>query len=425
MLVKAVVLAAGEGERLKPLTATRPKHLLPIGNKPLLELLLEGLREAGIREVILVVGYMGDSIQKAVGDGKRLRLKTSYIKQERLLGTGAALKLAQEELSDPEFLVIYGDLFVESSVFSDVIDTYQQKKTNILAVVAVDKPADYGVIQLGAGGKIVDLIEKPIKTSSRMANAGVYILSPSIFKEIEKTAISKRGEIEITDALQSLAKSKEDIYSVQVDRASWIDIGRPWDLLVANDRYLEQLDPAMNGIVEKNVQIKGRVRIEEDAVIRSGSYLEGPLLVGRGSQIGPNCFLRPSTALGASVRIGNGCEIKNTIIFDRTHVPHLSYVGDSIIGEACNLGAGTVVGNVKLDNTNVKSIVKGTAIDSDRRKLGTIIGDNVKTGINTSIMPGIKVWPNSQIGAHALVTRDVPSNVRLTVHQHMTMESLD
>ncbi|MFQ5998075.1 MAG: bifunctional sugar-1-phosphate nucleotidylyltransferase/acetyltransferase [Candidatus Bathyarchaeia archaeon] len=423
--MKAVVLAAGEGERLKPLTATRPKHLLPIGNKPLLELLLEGLREAGIREVILVVGYMGDSIQKTFGDGKRLHLKTSYIKQERLLGTGAALKLAEEEVSDEEFLVTYGDLFVESSVFSDVIDTYRQKKTNVLAVVAVDKPADYGVIQLGAGGKMIDLIEKPLKTSSRMANAGVYVLSPTIFKEIENTAFSTRGEIEITDPLQRLAKSKEDIYSVQVDRASWIDIGRPWDLLVANDRYLEQLDPAVNGVVEKNVQIKGRVRIEEDAVIRSGSYLEGPLLVGRGSQIGPNCFLRPSTALGVNVRIGNGCEIKNTIIFDRTHAPHLSYVGDSIIGEACNLGAGTVVGNVKLDNSNVKSIVKGTVVDSDRRKLGTIIGDNVKTGINTSIMPGIKVWPNSQIGAHALVTRDVPSNVRVIVHQHVTMESLD
>jgi bifunctional UDP-N-acetylglucosamine pyrophosphorylase/glucosamine-1-phosphate N-acetyltransferase len=150
--------------------------------------------------------------------------------------------------------------------------------------------------------------------------------------------------------------------------------------------------------------------VAEGARIRSGTYIEGPCFIDKDADIGPNCYIRPSTSIGKNVRVGNACEVKNSILMDGTHVGHLSYVGDSVLCEKCNLGAGTIIANLRFDDRSVKMIIKDRIVDSGRRKLGAILGDNVKTGIGTLLMPGVKVGSNSWVGAGIKVDRDIPAN---------------
>ena len=171
------------------------------------------------------------------------------------------------------------------------------------------------------------------------------------------------------------------------------------------------------GVVESGAHLIGPVTLAKTARIRAGAYIEGPVFIDEKSDIGPNCYIRPYTSVGKKVRIGNACEIKNSLIMDNTHVGHLSYVGDGIIGEDCNLGAGTAVANFRLDGKTVKMRVKDEVVDSERRKLGVVLGDEVKTGINSLLMPGVKIGHNSWIGPNLVVNRDVPSNTLLLMKQ--------
>jgi bifunctional UDP-N-acetylglucosamine pyrophosphorylase/glucosamine-1-phosphate N-acetyltransferase len=165
------------------------------------------------------------------------------------------------------------------------------------------------------------------------------------------------------------------------------------------------------GTVEEGAHLIGPVTVAETARIRSGAYIEGPSFVDEGADIGPNCYIRPCTSLGKNTRIGNACEIKNSIIMDRTHVGHLSYMGDSVIGEHCNLAAGTLIANLRFDDGHVKMTVKNKVVDTGRRKLGVILGDEVKTGINALLMPGVKVGQNTWIGPDFMVQRDIEADL--------------
>ncbi len=180
----------------------------------------------------------------------------------------------------------------------------------------------------------------------------------------------------------------------------------------------------VKGEIEDGTHLIGPVAVAKGARIRSGAYVEGPVFIDRNSDIGPNCYIRPHTSIGKNVRIGNGCEIKSSIIMDKTHIGHLSYVGDSVIGEDCNLGAGTTVANFRLDSKSVRMMIKDKVVDSERRKLGAILGDSVKTGINTLFMPGVKVGHNSQIGPNLVVCRDVPSNTFLLLKQEIEQREI-
>jgi bifunctional UDP-N-acetylglucosamine pyrophosphorylase/glucosamine-1-phosphate N-acetyltransferase len=166
------------------------------------------------------------------------------------------------------------------------------------------------------------------------------------------------------------------------------------------------------------------VTVAESARIRSGAYIEGPALIDEGSDIGPNCYIRPFTSIGKNARIGNACEIKNSILMDGTHVGHLSYVGDSIIGEKCNLGAGTITANYRLDGRTVKMMVKDKTVDTERTKLGIVLGDNVKSGINALFMPGVKVGVNSWVGPNVVVERDLASNTVVLLKQTVEKREL-
>ena len=418
--MRAVILAAGEGIRLRPLTFTRPKHLISIGGKPLLEHILDSLKAAELNEALIIVHYMGDQLQKFFGDGSRFGMNLRYERQEAVRGTADAAAFAKSYV-DEDFLLIYGDLVVTPDIIKKIVSSHESEKpVASIAVTPVEHPEHYGIVELD-GSHVIDIIEKPSpeRAPTNLANAGIYLLSPEIFEKIEQTRPSKREEREMTDSLKLLIQDKKSVLAVQIPREEWLDVGRPWDLLEANRRVLSRMEPTLNGEIEDGTHLIGPVAVADGARIRSGAYIEGPVFIDKNSDVGPNCYIRPHTSIGENVRIGNACEIKNSIIMDKTHVGHLSYVGDSIIGADSNLGAGSTVANFRLDGKTIRMTVKDEVVDSERRKLGVILGDGVKTGINTLFMPGVKIGQNCLIGPNLVVSRDVPSNTFLLLKQEI------
>lgn len=413
--MKAVILAAGEGVRLQPITATRPKHLIEVGGKPILEYCLDALNASGVTEIVIVTNYMGDAIRKYFGDGEWKGLKISYVEQAELLGTGNAVSTI-EPYVDGDFVLAYGDLLFTSEVVASMLKVFEtEKPTAVMAVVPVEKPGSYGIVEIESEKtvkSVKSIIEKPDsdEASSNLANAGLYVFSDEIFEKIRQTKASVRGEWELTDALSLLIKDEKTVLAAEISKDDWLDIGRPWDLLEANSWALKRMEHKIYGTVENGAHLIGPVTVAETARIRSGAYIEGPTFIDENSDIGPNCYIRPCTSIGRNVRVGNACEIKNSMIMDETHVGHLSYVGDSILCERCNLAAGTIIANLRMDDKPVQMLVKDEIVDTGRRKLGAILGDNVKTGINALFMPGVKVGTNSWVGANFTVQKDLPAN---------------
>ena len=424
--MKAVILAAGEGVRLQPITLTRPKHLIKVGGKPILEHCLNVLKASGIKEALIVVHYMADTIRDYFGDGEKFGLKIEYVEQKGLLGTGNAVGVVEPYVKD-DFLMVYGDLLFTVEALEKVLSLHgEEKPAATVAVVPVEKPEDYGVVELEDGKYVKRLIEKPSheEAPTNLANAGICVFSTEIFEKVKETSASTRGEWEITDALSLLIREKKPVEAVEISREDWIDIGRPWDLFEANRWTLVRMKHKVFGCVENGAHLVGPVTVAESARVRSGAYVEGPAFIGEESDVGPNCYIRPYTSIGRKVRVGNACEVKNSIIMDNAHVGHLSYVGDSVIGENCNLGAGTITANYRLDAGTVKMMVKDMVVDSGRTKLGVVLGDGVKAGINVLFMPGVKMGSNSWVGPNVVVSRDVPADTMVVLEQNLKERKL-
>ena len=390
--MKAVILAAGEGSRMRPLTYTRPKGMLPLANKPILEHLLVGANKAGIKEFIFVVGYRDEQVRDYFGSGDKWGVSIDYTTQRKQLGTADAVK-AVEDLIDGNFLVINGDIVVSQKDISSLTD----RSENTLSVFEVEDTRDLGVVEV-KGDKIVHIYEKTESPPSHMANAGLYLFTPDIFEAVSPISKSPRGEYEITDALQLMIREGHHISYQKI--SYWLDLSYPWDLLTANESLLAEVEPQNLGEIEKNVVVKGMVSIDKNTVVKSGSYIMGPVIIGQDCDIGPNCYIRPATSIGDNCHIGSAVEIKNSIIMKDSKIPHHNYVGDSVIGEGCNLGAGTKIANLRLD----KKDVTAAGMDTKRHKLGAVIGDNVETGINASINVGSIIGNNTHIGPGAVVS---------------------
>ncbi|MCW3990870.1 MAG: sugar phosphate nucleotidyltransferase [Candidatus Bathyarchaeota archaeon] len=423
--MKAVILAAGKGERLRPLTDTKPKHILPVGGAPLLEWPLRGLAEVGISEALIVTHYMEDQIKAQLGDGSSLGISISYARQDEMKGTADAFAVGEAFVGDDEFIGFYGDGFITVESFKAVLDAHWTGETT-LGVIRVDDPSMLAAVELD-GDRVTRLVEKPPKgeAPSNLANTGIYVFTPEIFDRIRDTGLSSRGEYEVTDSIVSLIESGARVKAAILPQEGWMDVGQPWDLLEANARALSGLASSRSGDVEDGVSISGPVHIEKGARIRSGTYIEGPVYIGPDSDIGPNCYIRPCTSIGAGVRIGNACEVKNSIVMDSSHIAHLSYVGDSVIGEGCNFGAGTITANIRFDKKNVKMNIKGRSVDSGCRKLGAVVGDNAQTGINVSLLPGIKIGSEAWVAPGLVADEDVPSGYFLKKDECVPRKDMD
>jgi len=399
--MKAIILAAGEGVRMRPLTYTRPKVMLPLANKPILEHLLIQAKKTGITDYIFVVGYHDEQVRDYFDDGEQWKVNIKYCTQRKQSGTADAVKMA-EGLVDGNFLLVNGDAIVTSQDIRKIMGA----EYTSLGVIEVEDVRDLGVVELSEG-KIVHIYEKTAESPSHVVNAGVYLFTPDIFGAISRTPKSPRGEYEITDSLQLMIDEGRDIGYQEI--SYWLNLSYPWDLLPANEYLLKGIESRTLGEIEGNVVMKGQVSIGKNTIVRSGSYIVGPVVIGQNCDIGPNCYIRPYTSIGDGCHIGSAVEVKNSIIMRGSKIPHHNYVGDSIIGEECNFGAGTKIANLRLD----KKDVRAAGIDTRRRKLGAIIGDRVETGINACIDVGSIIGNNTHIGPGAIASGVISPDSRL------------
>jgi len=392
-MIQAVIMAAGKSTRTWPLTLTKPKPLLKVMNKEIIKHNLDALQGL-VGEVIIIVGFKKEMIIEEIGH-KYGKLKIRYAEQKTQLGTGHALKYV-EKLIKGKFIVMGGD-----DIFSKKdIKACLRHKYAVLGC-KVEDPGRFGVFVV-KGKEVKKVVEKPKKFVSGIANAGLYVFDKSVFKF--KLRKSQRGEYEIIDYINALIK-KERVVCENV-KGRWLSVGYPWDLIEANSVLVSEMKNDIKGKVEKNVIVKGKLKAGKGTKILSGTYIKGNVIIGENCLIGPNCYLRGNTSIGNGCHIGQAVEIKNSIIMDNAKVPHLSYIGDSVIGKNSNLGAGTITANLKHDNENVRSVVKGKIVDTGRRKLGTIIADDVHTGINTTIYPGRKIWPGVSTLPGEIIDKD-------------------
>ena len=420
--MKAIILSAGEGTRMRPLTLTKPKTMLPVAGKPIIQYNIESLRDSGVTDILLIVNYKESMVRNYFKDGKDMGVNISYKTQEELSGTANAIGYG-ENFVDEEFMVLNGDIILDTDLITNIIDVYSKNRPDTLMVLTeVEDPTLFGVVEL-ENDIVKKIIEKPTieEAPSNYVNSGIYIFNKDIFEKIAKTEKSPRGEYEITDSLAMQIEDGKIILGFKSNKR-WLDVGRPWELIEINEFFLQSIKTNIKGEVEPGAHIHGTIHLGEGSVIRSGVYIKGFVYIGENCDIGPNCYIRGSSYFGDNVHVGNAVEIKNSIIMDNTNVNHLSYVGDSVIGSDCNIAAGTNVANLRFDNETVKTTIKDEKIDSGRRKLGAIFGDSVKTGINSSFSPGVKVGYNSLIGSDVLLYDDIGSNKIVLVKQKHTIQ---
>ncbi|TYT60482.1 bifunctional sugar-1-phosphate nucleotidylyltransferase/acetyltransferase [Natrialba swarupiae] len=375
--MQTVVLAAGEGTRMRPLSRGVPKPMLPVADRPLVAHTVDAAIDAGADEIILVIGYKGETIREYFGSSYR-GVPVTYSVQSEQIGTADAVAAARDHLEGP-FAVLNGDNVYEPAAIERLFD-----RCPAVCAIEVDDPRNYGVLST-ADGTVTDIVEKPSDPPTNLANAGAYAF-PAPARDWLEVPASDRSERELTDVLDRVI-TEFAVRPVSIDR--WMDVGRPWELLEANEWKLTELDRRLDGDVHELATVDGPVVVEDGATVNAGAVLEGPILVRSGATVGPNAYVRGATLLGRNVSVGNGVEVKNSVIRRETAVSHLSYVGDSVLGRNVNFGAGTVVANLRHDDDDVAVTVKGDRVSTGRRKFGVVVGDDVSTGINTSLLPGV------------------------------------
>ncbi len=381
--MQAVILAAGSGTRLRPITDNMSKPMIPVANKPIIGWTIEAL-SAVCEDVIVVVRPQQQDIINYLQEFPMCRV----VFQTEPLGTAHAA-LQAESLIEDRFLLINGDEIIQR----DDIRKFAGQECLSIACARTD-PRRFAAIYVESG-RVKRIEEKPAEPKTDLASSGMYLLDRRIFDAIKRTGRSRRGEYEITDSLGMLIADGAEIMPFVLSK--WMTITYPWHILDANMHMLDQL----GSLIGKDVEI------------RSGSYIEHPVAIGEGSVIGPNCFIRKYSVIGRNCRVGNAVEIKNSIIMDNTFVSHLSYVGDSIVGRNCNIAAGTIFANLRLDDKSVGMKLDGNIIDSGRRKLGGIVADNVKFGVNCVVMPGKKIYPGIIVPPCKIVDSDIEEQPEL------------
>ncbi|MBU1204750.1 MAG: NTP transferase domain-containing protein [Nanoarchaeota archaeon] len=392
--MQVVIMAAGKGIRCYPLTITKPKPLLKIVDKTLLEHNLEQLK-GFVDEVIVVVGYKKEMIMnkvKKVYSG----IKIKYVEQKKQLGTGNALMQAEKFVKGRFILMNGDDLFSREDIKNCLRHKY------CVLAKEVEDPERFGIVYL-KNGFVKEIVEKSENPKSNLANTGLYVFDRKVFDILNNIKKTKRNEYEIPCAVKELAK-KEKIHCEKVIDY-WIPITYPWNYLEANVFMINRIKKRkINGKIEPNVTIKGIVFIGKDTLIKSGTYIEGPAYIGNDCEIGPNAFIRKDTIIMDEVM--TRAEIIDSVLMDKVKAKHNCYIGHSVIGENVNIGAGTISADYRHDAKDNITIVNGEKIDSKRRKLGSFIGDNVNTGIGTLIYPGRKIWPGLGTLPGEVVTKD-------------------
>jgi glucose-1-phosphate thymidylyltransferase len=326
--MKALVLSGGAGTRLRPITHTSAKQLLPVANKPVLFYGLEAIRDTGITDVGVVVGDTAPAIREAVGDGSAFGLSVTYIQQEAPLGLAHAVLVARDFLGDDDFVMYLGDNFIVGGIAALVEEFRGSRPDAQIMLTQVPDPRDFGVAELDAAGKVVGLEEKPQQPRSDLALVGVYLFTPCVHEAVRALQPSWRGELEITEAIQWLIDSGRKVTSTTIS-GYWKDTGNVADMLEVNRLVLETIEPAQRGVVHPGCELIGRVVIEDGAEV-SGSRIVGPAIIGAGTRV-TDSYIGPFTSVAEDCAI-TGSEIEYSIVLRSASIRGVRRIEASIIG---------------------------------------------------------------------------------------------
>jgi len=396
--MRAVVLAAGEGMRLRPLTVSEPKVMIPIANRPVLEYVVDALVKNDVREIVMVVGYRKERIMTHFEDGKKYGARIEYVVQEKQLGNGHALMCAKDRLSG-EFLVLPGDNVIDRRAVGDLL---RSGACPSALVVESENPSKYGVVTLEKGA-ITSVHEKPVETISNIILTGMYCLSDRIFQFIDQCIAA--GEYGLSNAVQA-SLGQGPLTPVFSD-GLWIDAVYPWDLLELNAAALENLPVRTAGKIESQVAIQGPVSIGEETVIRAGTTIYGPVIIGDGCDIGPNVTIFPSTSIGNSVSVEPYTVIKNCILMSNCSIGAHSYLSH------CVLGYG-VKSQSHLMGAGAEAYVNIADEFYKVPHIGSIIGEDSAFGTGVSLEPGTIVGAGCKVSSGARITRNLPNKSLVT-----------
>ena len=414
--MKVLILAAGKGERLLPITENCPKVLVPVLGRPLIEYIIDDLSKLGLKDLVVVVGHRSEQIKTHLGDGSKFGVKISYVHQERLTGEAEAILSAESALqgSDP-FLVVDGDFVADPGLIAGTMRLGLEKDADItVALTRVQDPSHFGVVKLGTESRIHDVVEKPPLNDapSNLAVSSVYLFKSSLFEPLRKIR-------HLESAMSSMMKAGDKAYGL-IWEDEWIDIGRPWDFLRANQFLMKRRFAINRSYTDPSATISDCAKLEEpyfigpDARVMDNASVKGSY-IDAGAKIGTNCLIRDFSYIGRRTVVGFSCEIKTSIVMDETAIGHLAYVGDSIIGRRCEFGAGAITANTRFDKGTVRMIIEGKEVDSGRIGLGAIVGDDAQIGVNASIYPGRKIGCRAWIKPGEVVVKNVPSQTSTEV----------
>ena len=353
--MKGIILHGGHGTRLRPLTHTGPKQLLPIANKPMSQYCIESIREAGITDIAIIIGGLGsDKVKEYYENGENFGVNLTYIEQDYPKGIAHAVNLCKDFVGDEKFVVFLGDNIIQKSI-SDFVKNFERSNYDAsILLCEVDNPSRFGIADV-KNGKILKIMEKPQKPPTNLAVAGIYFLTPKIFDVINRLKPSGRNELEITDALQGLLEENHNIsYNMITDY--WKDTGTPEDILNANMQVLKKMKPYLYGKKEDGVSVEGSLMLGEGSLIKTGSRIKGHVIKGK------NCIIESKTTIGPNTSIGDqsilsGCKVENSIIMSNCKIECTAKIRHSIISTDSHISQ-----NKKTDNEHVFLLGAGTKI---------------------------------------------------------------
>ncbi len=383
---QAVILAAGEGWRLRPYTVNRPKVMLPVGGKPILGYVVEALAENGIREIIMVVGYKKEQVFDYIGSGEGFGADVTYVTQSKRLGTAHALAQVRDKAGD-EFLVLSGDKLIGAATIAGFVNVSPYS----ILVKRVEGPERYGIVNI-EDGLVKKLEEQPREALSNTASTRIYAFSSEIFDFIE-------DELNLTDVLNKMIGRGKSIRAVETS-GSWLEAVYPWDILSLNGAVIPGVRSAIGGTIEKGASLAGHISVGRDTVIRSNSSLVGPLVIGEGCEVGPNACILPATSIGDNVIVSPFAEIKNSVIGSDTSIGSGSTIQDSVIGNGCSIGGhfNALSGEAEIKVDNRYHTVR----------LGAMVGEGCSIGSGVIAEPGVITGNYSEVQALKVIRGQFP-----------------
>jgi UDP-N-acetylglucosamine diphosphorylase/glucosamine-1-phosphate N-acetyltransferase len=416
--LQTIILAGGEGKRVFPLAANSPKPMFKLLGKPLIHHAIDTLKEAGLKDYVVVVGHRGEQIKDYLKDGSSLGVNIEYAVQKESLGMADALKTA-EELAEDNFFVVNADDVFEASLIKQMARQFKEGDAEIvLSCKPVEETWKFGIIRV-EDNRVTDFVEKPPKGKEpgNLAVVGVYILTKQIFDYYRKIPVSDH---QYEDAILTFIKDRNVVKAVSYG-GFFAGYKYPWDLFTINrhlmDNKIKQQIIKEDVKISERATVEGKVWIERGAKMFEGACIRGPCYIGENSVVGGNSLVRDYSSLGRGCVVGFSTEIKHALIGDDCWF-HMNYIGDSIISNNCLFGAGTITANFRFDEKNVQVWVGDKRVDSGTNKLGAIIGDNCKTGINACLEPGVKIGPHSMVGPNVDLQVDLEPHKLIFVNKN-------